>query len=90
MVRCLSYEAVLPLPPGDFTEAAALAAATLAWNEGDYPRALTHYRLLADISSIQSNKLESSIGQMRCYYLLDQPAQAFTFATDVCSDPGHS
>ena len=84
----LSYEAVLALPPGDFTEAAALAAATLAWNEGDYPRALTHYRLLADISSIQSNKLESSIGQMRCYYLLDQPAQAFTFATDVCSDPG--
>ena len=84
----LSYEAVLALPPGDFTEAAALAAATLAWNEGDYPRALTHYRLLADISSIQSNMLESSIGQMRCYYLLDQPEQAFAFATDVYSDPG--
>ena len=84
----LSYETVLALPPGDFTEAAALAAATLAWNEGNYPRALQHYRLLADISSIQSNKLESSIGQMRCYYLLDQPAQAFTFANNVYSDPG--
>ncbi len=84
----LAYEAVIALPPGDFTEAAALAAATLSWNEGDYPRALTHYRLLADISSIQANKLESSIGQMRCYYLLDQPAQAFTFANDVYTDPG--
>ncbi len=84
----LAYEAVLELPPGDFTEAAALSAATLAWNEGNYPRALTHYRLLADISSIQANKLESSIGQMRCYYLLDQPVQAFSFANDVYSDPG--
>jgi TolA-binding protein len=84
----LSYEMVIALPPGDFTEAAAIAAATLAWNEGDYPRALNHYRLLADISSIQSNKLESSIGQMRCYYLLDQPAQAFTFANSVYTDPG--
>ena len=25
---------------------------------------------------------------MRCYYLLDQPAQAFTFANNVYSDPG--
>ncbi|PCJ80489.1 MAG: hypothetical protein COA49_08440 [Bacteroidetes bacterium] len=84
----LAYEVVLSLPPGDFTEAAALAAATLSWNEGDYPRALTHYRLLAEIASIQANKLESSIGQMRCYYLLDQPAQAFTFANSVYTDPG--
>tara|TARA_B100000780_G_scaffold278210_1_gene251008 strand:+ start:2401 stop:5562 length:3162 start_codon:yes stop_codon:yes gene_type:complete len=84
----LSYEKVIALPPGDFTEAAAVAAATLAWNEGDYPRALTHYRLLSDIASIQTNKLESAIGQMRCYYLLDQPAQAFTFANAVYTDPG--
>ena len=84
----LSYERVIALPPGDFTEAAALSAATLAWNEGNYPRALNHYRLLAEIASIQSNKLESSIGQMRCYYLLEQPAQAFTFANDVYTDAG--
>jgi TolA-binding protein len=83
----LSYEKIIALPPGEFTEAAAIAAATLAWNEGDYPRALTHYRLLSDIASIQSNKLESSIGQMRCYYLLEQPAQAFKFANDVYTDP---
>ena len=82
----LSYEKVLSLPPSEFTEAAALGAATLSWNAGDYPRALDHYRLLAEVSTIQSNKLESSIGTMRCYYLLDQPEQAFDFANEVYNE----
>ncbi len=82
----LSYEKVLNLPPSEFTEAAALGAATLSWNAGDYPRALDHYRLLAEVATIQSNKLESSIGSMRCYYLLDQPDQAFEFANEVYNE----
>jgi TolA-binding protein len=84
----LAYEKVLAFPPSEFTEASALGAATLAWNTGDYPRALGHYRLLSEVSSLQANKLEASIGSMRCYYLLDQPEQAFSFANDVYTDPG--
>ena len=82
----LSYEKVISLPPSEFTEASALGAATLSWNAGDYPRALDHYRLLSEVATLQSNKLESSIGSMRCYYLLDQPEQAFEYANEVYID----
>ena len=82
----LAYEKVLNLPPSDFTEASALGAATLSWNAGDFPRALSHYKLLSEVATLQSNKLESSIGSMRCHYLLDQPEKAFEFATEVYND----
>lgn len=82
----LLYEKVLSLPPSEFTEASALGAATLSWNAGDYPRALNHYRLLAEVTKLQSNRLEASIGLMRCYYLLDQPEEAFGFANEVYND----
>jgi len=82
----LAYEFVITQPSSDFTEASALGAATLSWNSGDYPRALAHYRLLEEITSLQSNKLEASIGSMRCYYLLGQPDRAFTYANDVYTD----
>ena len=82
----LAYEKVLSLPPSEFTEASALGAATLSWNNGDYTRALDHYRLLAEVATLQANKLESSIGSMRCYYLLDQTEQAFEYANNVYVD----
>jgi TolA-binding protein len=82
----LAYEAVLALPPSEFTEASALAAATLSWNMGDHPRALDHYRHLAEVATLQTNKLEASIGSMRCHYLLNQPEEAFSHANDVYND----
>ncbi len=82
----LSYEKVLNLPPSEFTEASALGAATLSWNEGDYPRALGHYRALSEVATIKPNSLEASIGSMRCYYLLDQPDLAFEYANEVYND----
>ncbi len=82
----LLYEKVLNLPPSEFTEASALCAATLSWNAGNYPRALDHYRLLGEVATLQSNRLEASIGSMRCYYLLDQSQEAFRFANEVYND----
>lgn len=82
----LAYEAVLALPPSEFTEASALAAATLSWNMGDYPRALTHYRLLSEVATLKTNSLEASIGSMRCLYLLDRPQEAFDHANNVYND----
>lgn len=82
----LAYEAVIALPPSEFTEASALAAATLSWNMGDHPRALDHYRLLSEVATIQTNKLEASIGSMRCHYLLNQPDLALSHAIDVYND----
>lgn len=82
----LAYEKVLNLPPSEYSEASALGAATLSWNAGDYPRAIGHYRVLSEIATLQANRLEASIGSMRCYYLLDQPDMAKSFAIEVYND----
>ena len=82
-----AYAAVLDMPAGEFTEAAALGAATIAWNQGNHRQALNHYQLLEEVATLQSNVLEASIGQMRCHYLLGQENEASDFASRVMHDP---
>ena len=84
----VSYVAVLALPAGDFSEAAALGAATIAWNAGQHRKALGHYETLEELAALQSNRLEAAIGQMRCHYLLGQEDEAANFAARVMYDPG--
>lgn len=82
-----AYVAVLAMPAGEFTEPAALGAATIAWNAGDHRAALGHYETLEEVAVLQSNRLEAAIGQMRCHYLLGQENQAADFAARVMYDP---
>lgn len=81
-----SFELVLQAPVGDFTEAAALGAATIAWNEGDIGVAKNHYRILEAVSIMQENQLEARIGLMRCHYLLDEKQEAMVYANQVIND----
>jgi len=83
-----AYVAVLAMPAGEFTEAAALGAATIAWNGGDHRAALGHYETLEEVAVLQTNRLEAAIGQMRCHYLLGQENAAADFAARVMYDPG--
>ena len=82
-----AYVAVLAMPAGEFTEAAALGAATIAWNAGNHRAALGHYETLEEVAVLQTNRLEAAIGQMRCHYLLGQESQAADFAARVMYDP---
>ncbi len=82
-----AYVTVLDLPAGEFSEAAALGAATIAWNRGTYREALSHYESLEALAMLQTNRLEASIGQMRCHYLLGQENEAADFAARVMFDP---
>ena len=82
-----AYVAVLDLPAGEFSEAAALGAATIAWNNGAYRDALSHYQTLEGLAVLQTNRLEAAIGQMRCHYLLGQESEAADFAACVMHDP---
>jgi hypothetical protein len=82
-----AYVAVLDLPAGEFSEAAALGAATIAWNNGAYRDALSHYQTLEELAVLQTNRLEAAIGQMRCHYLLGQESEAADFAARVVHDP---
>ncbi len=45
-----AFEYVLQQPISDFTESAALGAATIAWNAGDVSAALEHYKTLEAVS----------------------------------------
>ena len=82
-----AYVSVLAMPAGEFTEAAALGAATIAWNAGNHRAALGHYETLEEVALLQTNRLEAAIGQMRCHYLLGQESQASNFAARVMYDP---
>lgn len=83
-----AYVAVLAMPASNFAEASSLGAATIAWNAGNHREALGHYETLAEVAMLQTNLLESAIGQMRCHYLLGQEVQAADFAARVMYDPG--
>ena len=82
-----AYVAVLAMPAGEFTEASAVGAATIAWNAGEHRAALGHYETLEEVAMLQTNRLEAAIGQMRCHYLLGQESQAADFAARVMYDP---
>jgi tetratricopeptide (TPR) repeat protein len=81
-----AYETVCAAPTNEFTEPAARAAATLAWNAEDVAGALTHYRRLEQVAVLSENVLEARIGLMRCHYLLNEPEPARAYADLVLAD----
>jgi TolA-binding protein len=81
-----AYETVCAAPTNEFTEPAAKAAATLAWNAEDVAGALTHYRRLEQVAVLSENVLEARIGLMRCHYLLNEPEPARAYADLVLAD----
>jgi len=81
-----AFETVLAEPVNDYTEPAALGAATIAWNSQDLAGAKLHYKTLESTSILQENVLEARIGLMRCHYLLEEPELALTYANQVISN----
>lgn len=81
-----AFETVLQAPVNDFTEPAALGAATIAWNAQDLVGAKQHYATLEATSVLQENALEARIGLMRCHYLLDETDEAMRYANLVIDD----
>jgi len=81
-----AFETVLAEPVNDYTEPAALGAATIAWNSQDLAGAKMHYKTLESVSFLQENVLEARIGLMRCHYLLDEAEKALSYADQVISN----
>ena len=81
-----AFEYVLKQPTGDYSELAALGAATIAWNAQDWTAAVDHYRTLESVSMLKENVLEARIGLMRCLYLLHFTDEALTYANLVIED----
>ena len=81
-----AFEYVLQQPTSDYSELAALGAATIAWNAQDWTGALSHYRTLESVGMLKENVLEARIGLMRCLYLLEFTEEALTYANLVIED----
>ena len=81
-----AFETVLQAPINDYTEPAALGAATIAWNAQDLVGAKQHYATLEAACVLQENVLEARIGLMRCHYLLGETEQALAYANVVIED----
>lgn len=81
-----AFEYVLAQPTNDYTEQAALGAATMAWNASDLSIARNHYATLEAVSVQTENLLEARIGLMRCHYLLNEPDPAKVYADQVLAD----
>ncbi|MFZ8836260.1 MAG: tetratricopeptide repeat protein [Flavobacteriales bacterium] len=82
-----SFETVLAGPTTDFSEQAAIGAATIAWNAKDYPGAKLHYQTLEKLHASKSSKLEAQIGLMRCHYVLEEFDAALSYANEVLAAP---
>ncbi len=82
-----AFNYVISQPASDFTEQSLIAAATINYNRQNYQQALNHYIELETIAGNEQNLLEAQIGQMRCYYFLEQPQYAKEYAEKVVANP---
>lgn len=81
------FNFVLSQPTSDFSEQSLVTAATINYNNKNYPQALNHYIELEGIARTDRNLLEAQIGQMRCYYLLNQKDYALEYSEKVIANP---
>jgi TolA-binding protein len=81
-----AYNYVISQPVSDFTEQSLIAAATINYNRKNYDQALNHYIELETIAGTDKNLLEAQIGQMRCYYFIDQLSYAKEYAEKVIAN----
>ncbi len=78
-----SYKFVIDKPKNTFTEQALLAAASINYNNENYKDALVNYQKLDQIAEVNSNLIESRIGQLRTNYLLQDYKKAIEAADKV-------
>jgi len=81
-----SYNYVIAQGSSDYQEECLVVAATISYNKKDYSQAHTHYQELEQIAVLKNNVLEAQIGLMRCDYLLNDFANAKSYADKVISN----
>jgi tetratricopeptide (TPR) repeat protein len=83
-----AYNFVITQPVNELTEDALVAAATIHFNQKNYEVALNNYRELEGVALNKNNVLEAEIGQMRCYWKLNQNQYALDYANRVINNEG--
>lgn len=81
-----SYNYVVSQPVNDYTELALVSAASINYNNKNYQQALSLYQELEGVAVQKDNVLEAEIGQMRCYYHLEQYEYVKEYADRVINN----
>ncbi|HAN20002.1 MAG: hypothetical protein A2X15_15315 [Bacteroidetes bacterium GWB2_32_14] len=66
-----AYNFVIDKPKNTFTEQALISAASINFVDKKYAEALNYYIKLEEVAELNSNLIESRVGQLRCNYLLN-------------------
>lgn len=87
MMKALeSYNFVISKGSSNYLEECLVVAATICYNNKNYPQALDHYRKLEEVALLKNNVLEAQIGLMRCNYLLNNFNDAKMYADLVLNN----
>ncbi|MFT6717981.1 MAG: TolA-binding protein [Sphingobacteriales bacterium] len=78
-----NYNQVINQKVNKFSEASLFAASTINYNKKDYKSALSNYKQLEKVADFKTNVLEAQIGQMRCYFMLQDFDQTAQYAETV-------
>jgi tetratricopeptide (TPR) repeat protein len=77
------YIFVTDKPVNNFSEPAFFAGATLAFEQEDFNLALNLYQGLEQVAEFRANVVEAQIGQMRCYFKIENYEKAIEYAEVV-------
>ncbi|MBL6962868.1 MAG: tetratricopeptide repeat protein [Bacteroidetes bacterium] len=68
----MHFEAVNHMSPNEFVEKALKGSAEIFYAKSSFEKALMRFRQLEEIAIIRENVLLSAMGQMRCYFKLQE------------------
>ena len=78
-----SFDYVISKPRNIFTEQALLGASRIQYSQKNYKKALEYYSRLDSVSEVRGNIMEARVGEMRCFYNLQDYNSAIEAAKKV-------
>lgn len=80
------FEAVASAGKNNYTETSLFNAANIAYDLGDYDKALRHYSALLNTSESDNSRLQSRVGILRCWVKKDDNAREVNAANALLAE----
>jgi TolA-binding protein len=81
-----NYNAVIDQPQNKFSENALAAASKINFANLDFDQALSNYIMLEKVAEFHSNILDAKVGQMKCFFFLNNYSSAINYSRIVISE----
>jgi tetratricopeptide (TPR) repeat protein len=81
-----NYNAVIDQPQNKFSENALAAASKINFANLDFDQALSNYIMLEKVAEFPSNILDAKVGQMKCFFFLNNYSSAINYSRIVISE----